>query len=274
MTFGGVDRMTRHMLAKANALEVPQFREAQTERPSPLEVAAACGFTDPDEWQRGVLMSTASKEILCCSRQSGKSTTTAVSAVDDAVHEPGSTILILTPSLRQSTELTRKVYGFYHALTMDKPAALGESALKLELDNGSRVIALPGNEATARGYTATRVIVDEAAKVPDALLASVLPSLATTHGRLTLMSTPAGKRGFFWDAWSKGDDWERTLITVEQIPRITQEHLNDMRAILGEFMWRQEYFCEFLDPETSVFSSDLIEAMIRHDLEPFWPVGA
>lgn len=45
-----------------------------------------------------------------------------------------------------------------------------ESALRLELQNGSRIISLPGKEQTVRGFSGVRLLaIDEAARVPDEL---------------------------------------------------------------------------------------------------------
>jgi hypothetical protein len=70
--------------------------------------------------------------------------------------------------------------------------------LTCEFDNGSRIISLPGDEATVRTYSNVQLIViDEASRVPDDLYYSVRPMLATSNGRLVCLSTPRGKRGFF-----------------------------------------------------------------------------
>jgi hypothetical protein len=43
----------------------------------------------------------------------------------------------------------------------------------------------PGNEDTVRGYSgATLLLIDEAARVPDALYAAVKPMLATSGGEM------------------------------------------------------------------------------------------
>ncbi|MFT6583629.1 MAG: hypothetical protein ACJAU6_004087 [Alphaproteobacteria bacterium] len=49
---------------------------------------------EPDEWQAGLLRSTDSRSLLNCSRQSGKSTTTAILALHTAYYVPGSLVLL------------------------------------------------------------------------------------------------------------------------------------------------------------------------------------
>ena len=73
---------------------------------------------------------------------------------------------------------------------------VGESALRYELTNGSRIIALPGTEENIRGYSAVDLLViDEAARVIDELYYATRPMLAVSGGRLLALSTPFGKRG-------------------------------------------------------------------------------
>ena len=57
-----------------------------------------------------------------------------------------------------------------------RPDAEHETLQRLELENGSRVISLPGNEKTVRGLASVDLIViDEAARVDDELLAATRP---------------------------------------------------------------------------------------------------
>src|SRR4051794_12654954 len=88
---------------------------------------------DLDGWQGDLLRSTSDRILLNCSRQSGKSTMSAVIALHRALYYPGSLVLCLAPALRQSQELFAKIAGFYRDL--DRPVSpLGERKLSLELE--------------------------------------------------------------------------------------------------------------------------------------------
>jgi hypothetical protein len=63
---------------------------------------------EPDPWQRKPMRSTAPRILLNVTRHGGKSTSVAVLAVHQALYEPGSLALLLSPSLRQSGELFRR----------------------------------------------------------------------------------------------------------------------------------------------------------------------
>ena len=234
--------------------------------PSRLMVAA--GLT-PDPWQAALLRSSAKQHLLLCTRQAGKSTTTAALALYEALYNPPALVLILCPALRQSQELFKKVLHFYHAI--GKPvAAVESSALRIEFENGSRIIALPGSEETIRGYSGVRLlIVDEASRVDDALYFSIRPMLAVSGGRLVMLTTPFGKRGAFFEAWEQGGNaWERTKITAYDCPRISADFLAEERAALGEWWFSQEYLCEFRETTDTVFSYDVVRAAIRDDIPP------
>jgi hypothetical protein len=226
----------------------------------------------PDAWQADLLRSDAKQMVLNCSRQSGKSTITAVLGLHTALFEPNSLVLLLSPSLRQSTELFRKIKDIFNVLespAMPKP--IEESSLRLELDNGSRIVALPGTESTIRGFSNVSLLVcDEAATCEDSLFFAIKPMLAVSGGRIILLSTPRGKRGFFFDVWSEGSDWNRTRITARECPRISEKWLAREKEAMPDFWFRQEFECEFVESVDSVFSFDEVQATLSDTLEPFY----
>jgi hypothetical protein len=228
----------------------------------------------PDQWQRDLLRSDARQMILLCSRQSGKSTITSIVGLHTALYQENSLVLLLSPSLRQSQELFKKLKDFYNAIqTPLLPQPVEESSLRIEFSNGSRVVSLPGSEQTVRGFSAVSLlIIDEASVVEDALFQSVKPMLAVSKGRIILLSTPRGKRGFFHDVWTNGgDEWMRTRITANQCPRISAEWLAQEKAAIPDFWFRQEYECQFVETADQLFNFEDIQAMLSDDVKPLFP---
>jgi hypothetical protein len=224
----------------------------------------------PDAWQERLLVTPAARVLLLCSRQAGKSTVAAVLALRVALLRPRSPVLLLSPSMRQSGELFRKVIDVFNAL--GRPTGvIAESALRLELANGSRVLSLPGTEGTVRGFSGVAMlIIDEAARVDDALYYAVRPMLAVSQGRLVALSTPFGKRGWFHDEWHSHGDWERVKVTAPECPRITPEFLAEERRALGERWYRQEYLCSFEDTIDAVFAYADIQAALDNEVQPLF----
>jgi hypothetical protein len=103
----------------------------------------------PDLWQRQLLRSRSHWIMLNCCRQSGKSTTTAIVALHQAIYDPG-LVLCVSPSLRQSRELFAKVIGFLKGLEPVEPLE-EDNKSSCELCNGSRIVSLPGDPDTVRG---------------------------------------------------------------------------------------------------------------------------
>jgi hypothetical protein len=234
--------------------------------------ARALGL-EPDGWQEELLRSTSDRVLLNCSRQSGKSTISGVIALHQALYYPGSLVLCLAPALRQSQELFGKVLGFYRDL--GRPvSSQGERKLSVELENGSRIVTLPGSEKTIRGFSGTSLLVlDEAARVEDELYFAVRPMLAVSGGALLMLSTPHGKRGVFFEEWIGGQGWERYEVPASQCPRISEEFLEEERASLPPFIFRQEYECTFEETEDQVFTTDLIDRAVTAEVKPLFGTG-
>jgi len=234
----------------------------------PVVFARRVAGFEPDPWQLEVLRSNHSRICLNCCRQSGKSTIAAVMALHTALYKEPALVLLLSPSLRQSSELFRKVLGLYRTISTEAPSQ-AESALRLEFPSGSRIISLPGKEATVRGYSGVDLlVVDEAARTGDELYRSVRPMLAVSEGRLALLSTPFGKRGFFYETWVDGNpEWLRIRVKAEECPRISKEFLEEERQTLGPWWFSQEYCCTFEEAETSPFGAEFVRAAFSEDCE-------
>jgi hypothetical protein len=224
---------------------------------------------EPDDQQRRVLRARGKRGILNCTRQWGKSTISAAKAVHRAHTQPGSLVLVASPSERQSAEFLRKASGMVKMLGI-KPRGDGDNSVSLLFPNGSRIVGLPGREGTVRGFSAVSLLlIDEASRVADTVYKALRPMLAIGNGDLWLMSTPYGKRGFFYESWEHGGDlWQRESVKAEDCERIDADFLEEERAQLGALWFRQEYCCEFVDNGASVFGRDLVEGAMDDDVDP------
>lgn len=245
-------------------------RLAGDEAEDPVLLARRAGLA-PDPWQADVLRSPAHQLILNVTRQGGKSTVSSVRALHKALHTPASLVLLLAPSYRQSKELFRKVQNAYNTLKSSTRVE-SESALEMEFVNRSRIVALPGKEATIRGFSdVDLLIVDEASRVADELYQAIRPMLAVSGGDILLLSTPFGKRGFFFHEWTEGGEkWHRVSVTAYQCPRINAEWLEEEKRALPAWIFRQEYMCEFMETIDQVFSYDDIQRALSPEVKPLF----
>lgn len=226
---------------------------------------------EPDARQAQVLAGKMRRVLLNCTRQWGKSTITAAKAVHRAYFEPESLTVVLSPSARQSGEFLRKAAGFARRLDI-RARGDGDNEISLLFPNQARIVGLPGSEATVRGFSAVSLmIIDEAARVSDELYKTLRPMTAVSGGDMLLMSTPFGKRGFFYEAWTtRAEGWERIAVPATECARIPKQFLAEERTALGEWWFRQEYMCEFVDRDEGLFRRELVEAALSDEVAPLF----
>lgn len=239
----------------------------------PVAFARAAGI-EPDPWQASLLRAQPKRGLLCCSRQSGKTTTTALVALHTASYESETLVVLAAPAQRQSAEMLRTIRGL-HGKIDGLPELPGDSVLHLEFANGSRILALPGDGGgkTIRGLAGARlVIIDEAARVDDELLAAVRPMLATRRdGVLLALTTPAGKRGWFYESWHSGDPtWTRVRVPASECPRISKEFLAEELRELGPARYSEEYQLKFIESDTAAFNSSIVDMAFDSEVRPLW----
>ena len=223
------------------------------------------GF-EPDAVQERVLLAHEGSLILNCARQWGKSSLAAGVLLYEALFKPGSMSVVLSKAEAQSAELILKVKQF--AADIGVPLRRdGVRKCSLLFPNGSRIVGLPGTKASSRGVSAVSfLLIDEAAFVPDWVYYMARPFLAMTRGKIWLLSTPAGKRGFFWKEFeSESARWQRFEVKATDCVRYDAEFLAGELEALGEARFAQEYCCEFTEEGATLFDRDLLQRAVVKD---------
>ena len=237
-----------------------------SQRPDPIDWVRQVANIELDDWQKKVMTSDHKRALLLCSRQTGKTETVALKCAYEAAFNHQAHILAIAPSLRQSRNLFERIE---HALLNTEPYLKIDvhTRTTIRLGHGGTVRALPGDRPDmVRGLTATQIILDEAAFVRDEILAILLPMLATTGGSMTMLTTPSGPSGLFYQAWhSDSDEWDKTRVLATECPRITPEFLDEARRKLGPLAFAQEYECRFIQTASSFFNADVIAQAFEAD---------
>jgi hypothetical protein len=207
-------------------------------------------------------------------------------AIDMAAVERREKILIISPSLRQSSIIMGKVieHLFDHPLLtgmIDYSAGTLErlrqerSKTRITFKNGSEVMILTAEaRIVARegkglmGFGATTVVVDESSLITDEMFSKVLRMVGgMEHGRLIQLGNPFEDnhfaRAFGSSRYEKVSvDWKQALAEG----RVTQEFLDEAKEDMPPLDWWIFYECKFpafLAREDSVFPWEWIELAVN-----------
>lgn len=210
------------------------------------------------------------------SRQVGKSYATAFECVDDCGFNPNTEWLIMSAGQRQSDEWMVKAAKLARGFAAISAGVYGLevkptiSASEIRFANGSRILSLPANPDTARGYSANLVLDEFAMHEADReVWAAIFPTITNElsgQKKIRVVSTPKGRGNKFAELWEEGGaQWSRHKVTLDDAIaaglRVDKAALRE--GVADEDIWRQEYFCEFLANDTTYFPLDLIRACER-----------
>lgn len=218
----------------------------------------------------------------CWARQTGKSFTKALRRLLRGLARRRDQIF-LSAGLRQCAELMCKVRQHCQALQVacdyhgfDDLAELRERRLEVALPGGVRIIGLPANPATARGFSGD-VLLDEFAMHGDdrAIWAALFPTLLRGEGELDVASTPKGRGNVFYEL-SLNEAFGRSIVTLPQaVAQGLEADVDAAREAMGdEELFRQEFLCEFLDESTAFLTYDQIRGCQSESCRPATSVDA
>ncbi len=206
------------------------------------------------------------------SRQTGKSFATAAEAVLHCLLHPGTLWVVLSAGERQAIEWMRKAKQWAEAVRLaleayDETRPGGNALMtraEITFANKSRIIAIPANPDTARGYSAN-LVLDEFAihEKPWDIWAAIYPSITNPlsgQKLLRIVSTPKGMGNKFADLWHKNDAYSKHKVTIHDAVRMGLPlDLEELRAGVDDpDIWAQEYLCEFIDTTSVLLPYDLI----------------
>jgi hypothetical protein len=226
---------------------------------------------DPLEWQVPYLMDVRNAAILK-GRQVGASTAAAAICIRYTRHYSNFLAAIVSPSMKQSTEVKlRAKQGLERLgeeLVIDSQSVLG-------LDNGSRIISLPGSAKSVRGWSADLLIIDEAAFLDPETFLAVRATVAATGGRTIVQSTPAAPFGHFYDLFTMEDPaWAKYTVSSEDVATISKDFLAGERAKLTDDEYAQEYQGKFAAPGMGLVDparlKELTQAVVDGPAESIW----
>jgi Terminase large subunit, T4likevirus-type, N-terminal len=228
---------------------------------------------EPAPWQAEFLRAPLGSSIVSLTaRQAGKTTTAAWAIAHYMLFMPDSLSAIGCPAQRQSAEAVRRVREI---LVKVGAKFKSDHVYGLELENGSRVMALPSSDDSIRGLTVDGLIIaDEAARLTTKTISALRPMRARRpHARLAMLSTAWSRTDPFWTVWDSNDtSWLRLRATAEIAGLFDPEFLEQERRALGEHDFNREYLGIPMGAHSSLFNWEMYERATRIH-SPLMPPG-
>lgn len=239
-------------------------------------------------YQRRFVDDPARFKIGVFSRQTGKSISTAEEVIEDSLKSPESTWVCMSAGERQALEWQRKAQDWaecYRFAIEDiaEDREFAEALLRKSevlFANGSRVVSIPANPSTARGYSAN-IVLDEFDyhEDQDAIWRAIYPSItnplagsmlarfnalrgggqvSNVERKLRVVTTYNGKRKAY--ALMQDPAWSHHLVTIHDAVRDgLPVDVEELRAGLADpEAWAQEYECQPMDSSNVLLPYDLI----------------
>ena len=223
-------------------------------------------------YQREWVLDQSRFKIWLKSRQIGGSLAAAFEVVADAIAS-GSDWIILSAGERQALEFMEKVHRvaqiFADAIEQKtgNPYQPETKASQIRFPNNARILALPANSSTARGYSAN-LVLDEFAfhENPEDIWRAVYPIITNPlRGQLKLrvISTPAGMNNKFYELWNEGSDFKRHKTSVyDAVEQGLGLDIDELKTNLADpDGWAQEFECAFMEHAAQVFPIELIRTV-------------
>lgn len=238
---------------------------------APNAPATAASIIPLLDYQREDVESDARFRWNCWARQTGKSFTKSLRRILRGLARRR-TQIFLSAGERQSRELMQKARQHCQALQIATDyyddgffKDLSIKQLEIRLPGGVRIIGLPANPQTARGYTGD-VLLDEFAmhgRDRD-IWGALFPSISRGDGELDVASTPKGRSNMFHELRDNPQFSTSFLSLPDAIAQGLSVNAEDMRRGIGdEELYRQEFLCEFLDEATAFLTYEQIAACVE-----------
>lgn len=228
--------------------------------------------------------------VAITGRQSGKSQlVAAIGAYEAAQAALRGDRGVFVPLIAQDFRGAQRSLMSYARAAFDsgpvlQQARVRETADSLELAGGVVLAVYPCRPAAVRGIRAAAVLIDELAffiatdgrPTDREMLRAVRPCLATTAGRLFVLSSPYGASGMLWDLHRQhyGRDESPVLVwqatAPEMNPLLPADYLDRMRDDDPE-AYRSEVLGEFRAGLATLFDPEALDACVmsgRRELPP------
>ncbi len=218
--------------------------------------------------------------IVLASRQVGKTETSCAFMLWYSIFNESKTVLVVSNKSSGAKEIIAKIQLAYEELPdWLKPGIQENSWNKHEcaFNNKSRIIATTTAPDSGRGLAISLLYADELAfvkpHIADTFWESIQPTLST-GGSCIISSTPNGDINLFAQLWRGAEaginGFNPVFVKWDSVPGRGEEYKKSQIAKLGERKWLQEFECQFLSSDATLFDNMAISQMeiLHKDILP------
>lgn len=218
-------------------------------------------------YQKKFISDTSTFRIIMKARQLGLSWVIALEGLVYALVKPYQTILFVSSGEEAAKRILHYVYAFINGMPV-KPKLSINSLTECRFANQSRVISLPNNPRTIRGFKADRVYCDEFAQLlnDNEILAAIQPSISR-GGTISILSTPRGRANRFWDVWDDpAYDYSHHLIPWQECPDpMYRKMIKKMQRTMLDLDFLQEYCGQPAISDMAFFTREVLKQVINEE---------
>ena len=211
-----------------------------------------------------------SRLLTCAARQIGKSFVASFCTLYDVIVNCARWTIVSTGQ-RAADEIFKKcvkMTRYFEGMTRGTKLHFGylNTASEIRFSNGGLITSCPNNPDGLRGFSSS-LLFDEMAFIDNAeeCWAACIPFLTSPFGatkKLQIFSTPAGQSGLFYRLWNESDFIKTKVTILDAVRDGLPVNIPELRkTVIDDDIWRQEFLCEFLDTNSSLFSYDLLNGM-------------
>jgi hypothetical protein len=209
----------------------------------------------PYPWQAKTLQQFQESDrdfAICAGRQSGKTHLCATYGVAETIrHEFPYRIGIIAQSKDAASEMFIPVSHYIEANELLWWCVKRMTRSEIEFDTGTTIQVKPSGY---RGAHFNILFIDEAAHHEDNKIEAIEPAIMAKHGRIIAISTPNGRRGWFYNKYTEpGEKTIKLWYPSSANPNITAEQLEHKRLTKAKFWFEQEYLAKFIDWSGNAF---------------------
>jgi hypothetical protein len=228
--------------------------------------------------------------LLLSGRRGGKSLISDIVASYEAIVpdlsqyvRPGEERYVLMVSVREDSAKLH-IRQIARLLRHSKELASGIEAIKedrIQLKNGVTILSLPASARATRGYTASALVMDEAAFFVDtlgnssaeAIFTALSPTVATfgEQSRIVITTSVNTKAGLVYEIYDRAtsgelDEWHITKTATRELnPKVSEKVINQALRRDPESA-QAEYFSEFREQLEAFLSSEAVDQCVDRSM--------